>query len=53
VLLAMTAGAPFLPKLTQMARDDIALSVGLMVFLMVVTVAVAPIVLHSSCRESP
>jgi BASS family bile acid:Na+ symporter len=45
VLLATAAGAPFLPKLTQTAQGDIALSVGLMVMLMVVTVVYLPIVL--------
>lgn len=45
VLLATAAGAPFLPKLAQTANGSVALSVGLMVLLMVVTVAYLPIVL--------
>jgi BASS family bile acid:Na+ symporter len=45
ILLATAAGAPFLPKLAQAAKGDIALSVGVMVLLMVVTVIYVPIVL--------
>ncbi len=45
ILLATAAGAPFLPKLTQAAKGNIALSVGLMVLLMVATVIYVPIVL--------
>lgn len=45
ILLATAAGAPFLPKLAQAAKADIAFSVGLMVLLMVVTVVYVPIVL--------
>ncbi|MGI9643286.1 MAG: bile acid:sodium symporter family protein [Acidimicrobiia bacterium] len=45
VLLATAAGAPFLPKLAQAAKGNVAFSVGLMVMLMVVTVAYMPIVL--------
>lgn len=45
ILLATAAGAPFLPKLAQAAKGDIALSVGLMVLLMVVTVIYVPVVL--------
>ena len=45
LLLATAAGAPFLPKLTQIAKSNIALSVGLMGLLMVVTVAYVPVVL--------
>ena len=45
VLLATAAGAPFLPKLAQAAKGNVAFSVGLMVLLMVVTVAYMPIVL--------
>src|SRR5262249_46841481 len=45
MLLATAAGAPFLPKLVQLARGDVALGVGLMVLLMIVTVAYIPIVL--------
>lgn len=45
LLLGCAAGAPFLPKLTQLAKGDVAYSVGLMVLLMVVTVAYIPLVL--------
>jgi predicted Na+-dependent transporter len=45
VLLATAAGAPFLPKLVEVAKGDAAFGVGLMVLLMVVTVAYVPLVL--------
>ena len=45
ILLATAAGAPFLPKLAQVAKADVAFSVGLLVLLMVVTVIYIPIVL--------
>jgi BASS family bile acid:Na+ symporter len=45
VLLATAAGAPFLPKLVQLARGDVAFAVGLMVLLMVTTVAYLPLAL--------
>ena len=45
LLLATAAGAPFLPKLAQTAKGDVAFSVGLMVLLMVVTIIYMPIVL--------
>ena len=45
MLLATAAGAPFLPKLVQLAHGDVAFGVGLMVLLMVTTVAYVPIVL--------
>jgi BASS family bile acid:Na+ symporter len=45
ILLATAAGAPFLPKLVQVAKGDIAFGVGLMVLLMVVTIAYMPLVL--------
>ena len=45
VVLATAAGAPFLPKLVQGARGNIALGVGLMVLLMVVSIVYIPIVL--------
>ena len=44
VLLGCLAGAPFLPKLAQLAKADVALAVGSMVLLMVVTIGYAPIV---------
>ncbi|ABF40379.1 Bile acid/sodium symporter [Candidatus Koribacter versatilis Ellin345] len=45
VLLGAAAGAPFLPKLAGIAKGDLAFSVGLMVLLMVLTVAYLPLVL--------
>ena len=44
ILIGCCAGAPFLPKLAQLAKGSVALSVGAMVLLMVVTVIYAPIV---------
>lgn len=45
ILIATAAGAPFLPKLAEVAKGDVAFSVGLMVLLMVVTVVYMPIAL--------
>lgn len=45
ILLSTAAGAPFLPKLVEVAKGNIAFSVGLMVMLMVVTVIYLPLVL--------
>ncbi len=45
ILLATAAGAPFLPKLVQVAKGAVALSVGIMVLLMVATVVYVPLVL--------
>lgn len=45
ILLATAAGAPFLPKLAEVAKGSVAFSVGLMVLLMVVTIVYLPIVL--------
>lgn len=45
ILVSVVAGAPFLPKLAEAAKGDIAFSVGLMVLLMVVSIILAPIVL--------
>src|SRR5438105_11631061 len=45
LLLGLAAGAPFLPKLAQLAKGNLAFAVGLMVLLMVVTVGYLPIVL--------
>lgn len=45
LLLGTAAGAPFLPKLAQIAKGDLAFAVGLMVLLMVVTVVYLPLVL--------
>ena len=45
LLLGVAAGAPFLPKLTQIAKGNLAFAVGLMVLLMVITVGYLPLVL--------
>ncbi len=45
ILLATAAGAPFLPKLAEAAKGNVAFSVGLMVLLMVVTIIYLPLVL--------
>jgi BASS family bile acid:Na+ symporter len=45
ILLATAAGAPFLPKLAEVAKGNVAFSVGLMVLQMVVTIIYLPIVL--------
>ena len=45
ILVGACAGAPFLPKLAQMSKGNLALSVGLMVLLMIVTIFYAPLVL--------
>jgi bile acid:Na+ symporter, BASS family len=45
LLLGCAAGAPFLPKLAQLAKGNLAFAVGLMVLLMVITVGYLPLVL--------
>jgi BASS family bile acid:Na+ symporter len=45
LLLGTAAGAPFLPKLAQIAKSNVAFAVGLMTMLMVVTIVYLPIVL--------
>jgi bile acid:Na+ symporter, BASS family len=45
LLLGCAAGAPFLPKLAEIAKGNLAFAVGEMVLLMVVTVVYLPIVL--------
>jgi bile acid:Na+ symporter, BASS family len=45
LLLGAAGGAPFLPKLAEIARGNLAFAVGLMVLLMVITVGYLPIVL--------
>ena len=45
LVLGCAAGAPFLPKLAELAKGNIAFAVGVMVLLMVVTVGYLPIVL--------
>ena len=44
LLVATAAGAPFLIKLTQVADGDLALASGLLLLLLVVTIAYMPIV---------
>jgi predicted Na+-dependent transporter len=45
ILLATAAGAPFLPKLVQVAKGAVVSSVGVMVLLMIATVVYMPLVL--------
>lgn len=45
LLLGGAAGAPFLPKLAELAKGDVAFSVGLMLMLMVVSVGFLPVAL--------
>ena len=45
IVLSTAAGAPFLPKLVQGAKGNVAFGVGLMVLLMVVTIISMPLVL--------
>ena len=45
IIAGAAAGAPFLPKLVQVAKGNAAFSVGLMTLLMVVTVIYLPLVL--------
>ena len=45
LLLGCAAGAPFLPKLAELAKGNLAFAVGAMVMLMVVTIGYLPIVL--------
>jgi len=45
ILVGLAAGAPFLPKLVQVAKGDMAFTAGLMVLLMVATVIYLPIIL--------
>jgi predicted Na+-dependent transporter len=45
ILMGSAAGAPFLPKLAQIARANVPFAVGLMALLIVVTVAYLPFVL--------
>ena len=53
LLLGSAAGAPFLPKLAQIAKGNLAFGVGLMVLLMVVTVGYLPLSSRYCCREFP
>ena len=46
LVLGCAAGAPFLPKLAEIAKGNLAFSVGAMVLLMVVTVGYLPVVMQ-------
>jgi len=43
IILSLSAGAPFIPKLVEIAKSDTALSTAVMLLLMVVTVILLPI----------
>jgi BASS family bile acid:Na+ symporter len=45
LLVSTAAGAPFLPRLAQLARGDVAFAVGLMTLLVVTTIFYMPLVL--------
>jgi BASS family bile acid:Na+ symporter len=45
ILISVAAGAPFIPKLADIAKADVPFSIGLMLLLMVVTIFFMPIVL--------
>ena len=45
ILVSTAAGAPFLPRLAQLAKGDIAFAVGLMTLLVVITIFYMPLVL--------
>jgi arsenite transporter len=45
ILVSTAAGAPFLPRLAQLAKADVAFSVGLMSLLVVVTIFYMPVML--------
>ena len=45
MLLSTAAGAPFLPKLTELAKGNLPFAVGIMVLLAVGTVGYLPLVL--------
>lgn len=45
ILVSTAAGAPFLPRLTQLAKGDVAFSVGLMSLLVITTIFYMPLVL--------
>ena len=52
LLVATAAGAPFLIKLTQAANGDLALAAGLLVLLVVVTIAYMPLVVPLIAPEA-
>jgi len=45
LILSVAAGAPFLPKLVEIADSDIAYSIGIMLLLMILTVFFMPVAL--------
>ena len=49
ILFGSAAGAPFLPKLAQIAKANVAFAVGLMTVLMVATVIYLPLCCRCSC----
>ena len=51
IVVSTAAGAPFLPRLTQLAKGDVAFSVGLMSLLVVVTIFYMPVVLPLLLRD--
>ena len=53
LLLGLAAGAPFLPKLAQISKGNLAFAVGLMVLLMVITVGYLPSCCPCCCLASP
>jgi predicted Na+-dependent transporter len=51
LLVSTAAGAPFVPRLAQIAKGNLAFSVGLMVLLMVFTIVYLPVVLPRLLRN--
>lgn len=52
LVVASAAGAPFLIKLTQIARSDVALAAGLLVMLLVTTIVYMPLVVPRIAPEA-
>src|SRR5262245_11649905 len=53
LLLACAAGAPFLPKLAELAKGNLPFAVGTMVLLMVITVVYLSIIVPFLLRVVP
>ena len=53
IVFSLCAGAPFLIKLTEMAKHDIALGASTMLLLMLITVPYVPLVLPHVIENSP
>jgi arsenite transporter len=51
LLVSTAAGAPFLPRLAQLAKGDVAFAVGLMTLLVVTTIFYMPVVLPLLLHE--